>query len=116
MIKRIFKSTLWVSLLTLLCSMLIIMGVLYSYFDNQLMKELENEANYVSTSVELLGEVYFEDLHTKNRITWIDNVGDVLYDNVANWESMENHSDREEYKEAVLAAIEKEKNSYGKRS
>lgn len=101
MIKRIFKSTLLVSLLTLFCSMLIIMGVLYHYFDNQLMKELENEANYVSTSVELLGEVYFEDLHTHNRITWIDNAGDVLYDNVANRESMENHSDREEYKEAI---------------
>lgn len=107
MIKRIFKSTLWVSLLTLFCSMLIIMGVLYRYFDNQLMKELENEANYVSTSVELLGEVYFEDLHTQNRITWIDDAGDVLYDNVANRESMENHSDREEYKEAV-------NNGYGK--
>ena len=101
MIKRIFKSTLLVSLLTLFCSMLIIMGVLYHYFDNQIMKELENEANYVSTSVELLGETYFEELKTKNRITWIGDSGNVLYDNMADTESMENHSDREEYIEAI---------------
>ncbi len=101
MIKKIFKSTLGVSLLTFFCSVLIIMGVLYRYFDNQLMKELENEANYVSASVELLGEKYFEKLKTKNRITWIGEDGVVLYDNVANKESMENHSDREEYIEAV---------------
>lgn len=101
MIKRIFKSTLLVSLLTFFCSMVIIMGVLYHYFDNQLMKELENEANYVSTSVELLGETYLESLITKNRITWIDESGNVLYDNMADKESMENHADREEYMEAV---------------
>lgn len=101
MIKRIFKSTLLVSLLTFFCSMLIIMGVLYRYFDNQLMKELENEANYVSTSVELMGEKYLESLKTKNRITWIDEAGNVLYDNMADKTSMENHVDREEYIEAV---------------
>lgn len=101
MIKRIFKSTLLVSLLTFFCSMLIIMGVLYRYFDNQLMKELENEANYVSTSVELMGEKYLESLKTKNRITWIDEAGNVLYDNMADKTSMENHADREEYIEAV---------------
>lgn len=99
--KRIFKSTLWVSLLTFFSSMLIIMGVLYRYFDNQLMKELENEANYVSTSVELLGKTYFEGLKTKNRITWIDEEGKVLFDNMADEESMENHANREEYIEAV---------------
>lgn len=107
MIKRIFKSTLLVSLLTFFCSMLIIMGVLYRYFDNQLIKELENEANYVSTSVELLGETYFESLKTKNRITWIDGDGNVLFDNVADKESMESHADREEYIEAI-------KNGFGK--
>ena len=105
--KRIFKSTIWVSLLTFFCSMAIIMTVLYRYFDNQLAKELENEANYVSTSVELLGEKYFESLKTKNRITWIDEDGNVLYDNVADKESMENHADREEYIEAI-------KDGYGK--
>lgn len=101
MIKKIFKSTLLVSLLTFFCSMLIIMGVLYRYFDNQLVKELENEANYISASVELLGDKYFEELKTKNRITWIDENGMVLYDNVANKESMENHADRKEYIEAL---------------
>lgn len=105
--KRIFRSGLLVSLLTFFCSMLIIMGVLYRYFDNQLMKELENEANYVSTSVELLGEGYLENLKTKNRITWIDGTGDVLYDNMADKASMTSHADREEYIEAV-------KNGFGK--
>lgn len=99
--KKIFKSTLWVSLLTFVCTMLIIMGVLYNYFDNQIVKELESEASYVSTSVELLGETYFENLKTKNRITWIDDQGDILFDNQADKESMENHADREEFIEAI---------------
>lgn len=107
MIKRIFKSILWVSLLTLFCSMLIIMSALYRYFDNQIMKELQNEANYVSTSVEMLGNAYFENLNTQNRITWIDESGNVVYDNMADAKSMENHSDREEYIEAI-------KDGYGK--
>ena len=99
--KKIFISSIWVSLLTFLCSMVIIMTVLYRYFDNQILKELENEASYVSTSVELLGEEYLENLKTQNRITWIDEDGNVLYDNMADKESMENHSDREEYIEAI---------------
>lgn len=107
MIKRIFKSILGVSLLTLFCSMLIIMSALYRYFDNQIMKELQNEANYVSTSVEMLGNAYFENLNTQNRITWIDESGNVIYDNMADAKSMENHSDREEYIEAI-------KDGYGK--
>lgn len=98
--KRIFQSTLLVSLLTFISSMIIIMGVLYRYFDNQIMKEIKSEATYVATSVELLGDTYFEKLNTENRITWIDTNGNVLYDNIADKESMESHADREEYIEA----------------
>ena len=72
MIKRIFKSILWVSLLTLFCSMLIIMSALYRYFDNQIMKELQNEANYVSTSVEMLGNAYFENLKFQYNFSYFD--------------------------------------------
>ncbi len=98
--KRIFQSTLLVSLLTFISSMIIIMGVLYRYFDNQLMKELKSEAAYVATGVELSGDTYFETLKTENRITWIDEEGNVLYDNKADKDSMESHADREEYIEA----------------
>lgn len=98
--KRIFQSTLLVSLLTFVSSMIIIMGVLYRYFDNQLVKELKSEAAYVATGVELLGDTYFETLKPENRITWIDENGNVLYDNKADKESMESHADREEYIEA----------------
>lgn len=99
--KKIFKSTLLISLFTFLCTMLIIMGVLYRYFENQIVKELKSEVTYISASIELLGEKYFENVDRSNRITWIDNEGNVLYDNRADKESMENHNDREEVIEAI---------------
>lgn len=105
--KRIFQNTLLVSLLTFVSCMMIIMGVLYRYFDNQIMKELKSEAAYIATSVELLGDTYFESLDTENRITWIDEEGNVLYDNKVKKENMESHADREEYIEAI-------KTGYGK--
>lgn len=102
MTRKIFKGILAVSVFTLIFSFLLNMGVLYSYFDGQLQKELKSEAVYVGAGVEQQGGSYLDELKASdNRITWIDSDGTVLYDNQADAASMDNHRDREEVKQAL---------------
>ena len=113
MIKRIFKNTFGLSMVTLLISYAIIVGILYDYFDKQIKKELMTEAAYIACGMEVVGEEYLEgfrmngyinqadmDFH-KNRITWISEDGDVLYDSNVDENSMENHMSRKEIQTAV---------------
>ena len=44
MIKRIFKNTFWVSMVTLFIAYVIIVGILYDYFDRQIKTELKIDA------------------------------------------------------------------------
>lgn len=102
MTKRIFRSVFSVSVAVLAASFAIIMGVLYSFFDELQTTQLKNELTLAAKAAEISGEAYFEDLQTKDcRITLIANDGTVLYDTQNNPDTMENHSDREEFIEAV---------------
>lgn len=102
MTKKIFKSTVLVSAMILILGSALIMGILYRYFGKQLDGELEKEASYLVYGVEQNGINYLEHLKQKDaRITYIDASGSVLYDSQADISSMENHSDRKEFEEAV---------------
>lgn len=46
--KKIFRSSVAVALAVLLSSIVLIMGILFQYFENQLQSELESEANYIA--------------------------------------------------------------------
>jgi len=100
--KRIFKTAFTVGLSMLLVSIIMFIVVLYKYFGNKVFDELESQAVYISQGVSQIGADYFNGLSTPNRITWIAADGTVLYDSLADASSMENHSDREEFKEALL--------------
>ena len=69
--------------------------------------EVRNEAGYISLAVERMDENALSEYISetgkisKNRITFIDNDGTVLYDNYADASNMENHSEREEVKSAL---------------
>lgn len=79
-----------------------ILGILYRYFDRELVGELKKEASYLVQGVEADGEEYLRGINDKDaRITYISGDGVVLYDSQAEAESMENHSDREEVKAAL---------------
>ncbi|MCI6006474.1 MAG: ATP-binding protein [Blautia sp.] len=79
-----------------------ILGILYRYFDRELVGELKKEASYLVQGVEADGEEYLRGIKDKDaRITYISGDGVVLYDSQAEAESMENHSDREEVKAAL---------------
>ena len=102
MTKKIFKSTVLVSAMILILGSALVMGILYRYFGKQLDGELEKEASYLAYGVEQNGVSYLEHLKQKDaRITYIDASGNVLYDSQADISSMENHSDRKEFEEAV---------------
>ena len=102
MTKKIFKSTVLVSAMILILGSALVMGILYQYFGKQLNGELEKEASYLAYGAEQNGVEYLEHLNQKDaRITYIDASGTVLYDSQADVSSMENHSDRKEFEEAV---------------
>lgn len=100
MIKKIFRSIFAVSLLTLLCSILLIVGVLNNIFIKKVERDLESEALLCAHALELGGEELFSRLDTPNRITWIASDGTVLRDSKNDHAKMSNHSDREEFIEA----------------
>lgn len=101
MTKRIFRSIICVSLITFAACFVFIMGILYEYFNNQLLSELKNEAVLVGQGVEMYGEDYIDQIEFQNRITWIADDGDVIYDNCYDQSTLENHKDREEVREAL---------------
>ncbi len=102
MTKRIFRSIFFVSALMLLAGLALMIGVLYPYFNRQLDKELEREAQYLALVVEKEGMEGLAALpKTEERVTLITPDGQVLYDNRADENSLDNHLDREEIQEAL---------------
>ena len=102
MTKRIFKSIILASVIVLLASGGLTIGVLYNHFGNQLEEELRTEAEFLSIAVEDEGMSAFDSLPADSeRITYIDTDGTVLYDNRSKTDDMENHLDREEIQEAM---------------
>ena len=104
MAAKIFKNAMTVGLAVFLLSVALFMGVLYQYFGDQLTRELATEATMVAQGVETTGRDYLNDLQVSSRVTWVDRDGTVLYDNQADPAKMENHSDREEIRQAMLAS------------
>lgn len=101
MTKKIFHSILLVAGAVLLASLLVIMGCLYEYFGSVEKKQLRDELELASAAVERSGEEYLSGISSdRYRLTWIARDGTVLYDTVTDAESLENHADREEVRQA----------------
>ena len=112
MTKKIFHSILLVAGAVLLASLLFIMGCLYEYFGSVEKKQLRDGLELASVAVERGGEDYLSSISSERyRLTWIAPDGTVLYDTVTDAESLENHADREEVREA-LAGGEGESSRY----
>ena len=100
--KKIFRSSVLVTLFILISSVVLIMGILYDYFESQLINELKREATYISIAIENEGIEYLDSIENENeRITLIAPDGTVIADTVADAESLENHSSRDEVKQAM---------------
>ncbi|MBQ8287254.1 MAG: PAS domain-containing protein [Clostridia bacterium] len=106
MTKRIFRSIFLVALAVLAVSFLLSLAVLYNDFTAQYDVRLKDEAYFIACGLESEGEDYLHKLENKfsrARITWVAADGTVLYDNTVAAESLGNHLDREEIREALEA-------------
>ena len=102
MTRRIFRSILLASALILILGVSFLLGILYQYFEGQIKHELEVEVNYLSLAVEGQGAACLDNLYgQEQRVTLIDSDGTALFDNQADVSAMENHSEREEFVQAL---------------
>lgn len=100
--KKIFRSSVAVALVVLFSSIVLIMGILFQYFENQLKSELESEASYIAYAVENQGADYINQFRNSDkRITLISPDGDVLADTSANETELDDHSNRQEVVDAL---------------
>lgn len=102
MTKKIFRSTIFVVTVVLILSFTVITGILYENFSEDLRIQLNDELRLAAYGVNLAGEEYLRDADSSNyRLTWISQNGMVLYDTAADINSMDDHSNREEIRNAV---------------
>ena len=102
MTKKIFHSILLVAGTVLLASLLVIMGCLYEYFGSVEKKQLRDELELAAVAVEENGTEYLSQLSSvRYRLPCFEHDGTVLYDTVTDAESLENHADRVEVKQAL---------------
>ena len=106
MTKRVFRGIFLTSLLTLAVCLLFTMGLLYDYYDGRLQDEQAAKAAYIAAGVEQMGQDYFKAMDkAEDRVTLIAADGTVLYDNEADAKTMENHSDRVEFQQALANGV-----------
>lgn len=103
MTKKIFKNIFLGCIAVLVSTIVIIVGVMYNFYGDELMKQLHHQISTISAGVEREGVDYLKsiDISDDERITWIDSDGSVKFDTDATADKMENHLNREEIKEAV---------------
>ena len=102
MTSKIFRSTVFVAVAVLLCSLSVVMGVLYNHYSGVQVQQLKDELSLAVTGTEQYGNVFLENVEVDRfRITWIDTDGTVLFDTQVDQTSMTNHADREEIQEAL---------------
>ena len=102
MTKKIFRSILTAGVTVLICSVLLVMGCFYSFFETMQERQLGDELGIAAAAVELDGTAYLEKVKSDRfRVTLIAADGTVLYDTRTDAASMENHLEREEVREAI---------------
>ena len=102
MTSKIFRSTVFVAIVVLLCAVGIILGVLYGYFDDLQIGQLEDELRLAAIGTEESGYDFLEKIDSDHfRITWVASDGKVLYDTHADVATLENHGDRKEIRDAL---------------
>lgn len=103
--KKIYRGTVFTAMLVLAASIVLIFGVLHGFFENQIKAELAKEAEYISYALKNEGLSFLENLRgadkDSERVTVVSAGGTVLADTVTEAENMENHSDREEIRQAL---------------
>ena len=102
MTSKIFRSTIFVAIVVLLCAVGIILGVLYGYFDDLQIGQLEDELRLAAIGTEESGYDFLTKIDSDHfRITWVASDGQVLYDTHVDVANLENHGERREIRDAL---------------
>lgn len=102
MTNKIFRSSFFTSVIVLISCLVLIMGVLFGVFENQLKQEFASEAEYISYALQDGHEKFFDNFsNSRKRITLISPNGDIIADTAADKNTMDNHADRDEFKQAL---------------
>ena len=105
MTKKIFRSFMVSAAAVLLAAVAIVMTCLYSYFASVQENQLQDQLQLAAAAVETEGTDYLNKLNKlkadRYRLTWIAPDGAVLCDTKRDAESLENHGDRTEVREAL---------------
>lgn len=100
--SKIFCASFFTTFLVLAVSIVFLMGILFDVFENQIQHEISTEGEYLAKAVENEGVDFLRQLGgTERRITLISADGNVIFDNQAEIEDLDNHAGREEIKQAV---------------
>ena len=86
MTRRIFRSILAVTLIAFLSVMMIIPSVFYSFFENEINKELSAEVGVIAAGVEKYGVEFLHSFDEDVNIVYSDADGNELY-KTGNWHS-----------------------------
>ena len=102
MTRRIFQSICLAALAVLIGAVVVIMGALYNYFSDLQRRQLAMQTNLTAQAVTVEGVGFLEGLADIDaRITLIGADGGVLYDSHTDSQTMENHLEREEIRQAL---------------
>lgn len=93
--KKILSQFLKVTLIAIVITLFMSVIVFYELFKEQVFHDLKSEAEFARYTIDDLSDEKQFDV----RVTWIGTDGNVLYDSET--ETLENHSDRPEYIDAV---------------
>ena len=101
---KIQRSMLLVLFATLLIFYALLVLVMYQKNLTLLKQEVNQEARYIRTAIDISGSEYLKEMDAvdrRTRVTRIDTEGKVLYDSGNEAETLEDHSKRPEIKEAL---------------
>ena len=103
MTKRIFRNILLTAVLVLLLTSTMLVGTLYTVYEDRISAELRTEAEYIVRALDVAQDDldYFAGICPTTRVTLIAPDGAVLYDSAADESRMDSHAERPE----VIAAF-----------
>lgn len=104
--QKIFWNMCRVALFAMVLATLLTTGFMCLELQKEMRQTVMTEVRYLESAIEVSGQDFLHHLasqgdgNTINRITWIGEEGDVLYDSFMDTDTMGNHGDRPEIQQA----------------
>lgn len=105
--RKIYWNICLMALLSMVLGTMVATALLCADLQRQMRRSVQTEVRYLESAMEVSAEQFLEHLGSRgdggsiNRITWVDGDGNVLYDSYADSQSLENHYNRPEIRQAL---------------